>query len=186
MNLQRPIWTAQLEDEETLTLPAMPDIRPNGAIPRSVSQTAVLQFQGKTVWIIDDSPTIRAVTRFHLSRLGLTVCPFGDGLEALMHLRQFPDEVPHLILVDQELPRMDGHMVIQSLRSLPGSAQTKIVMISGRDATIDRLKGRLAGADDYLAKPVTYDRLLALTLAYLGEAVPQTSARLEEATSYVS
>lgn len=186
MSQQRSFWTTRQEDEETVTLPAIPGVRQRSKSPMSLSQPEIVtQLQGKAIWIIDDSPTIRAVTRFHLNRLGITVHPFGDGLEALIRLRQFPDEAPPLILVDLELPRMDGYTVVKSLRALLGSAQVKIVMISGRDAALDRLKGRLAGADDYLIKPITYDTLLTVALTYLGGMVPQISERPEDSVRYV-
>lgn len=161
-----------------MPLPVTPDIHLRDAPPVSATQPALVAQQiGKTIWIIDDSPTVRAVAALHLRAINVTVRPFGDGLEALMHLCQFPHDAPPLILLDLELPHMDGYKVARYLRTLPCCAQTVIVMISARNAVGDRLKSRLAGANDYLIKPFTYDTLLAVVLTYLGAAVPQTTER---------
>jgi two-component system, chemotaxis family, chemotaxis protein CheY len=178
--------TARSEDEETATLPAVPGIRRHGASPVSCTPPVISsQPVGKAVWIIDDSPTIRAVVTLHLSGMGIAVQPFDNGLDAFFHLRNHPDEAPPLILLDIELPRVDGYKVLQALRALPSCAETAIVMMSARDSVGDRLKSRLAGANTYLIKPVRPDTLLKVTLTYLGVMVPQAPG-IPEATRHVS
>lgn len=122
----------------------------------------------------------------HLRHHGMTVHAFGDGIEAFRHLRHSPGDIPSLVLLDIQLPRMNGYKVAQTLRSLSCCAQTAIVMMSGRDAHLDQIEGKLAGANDYLIKPVTYERLLAVVFAYLGAQVSQRSERLEGSAHYVS
>ena len=80
--------------------------------------------------------------------------------------------VPDLILLDIELPRMDGYEVARRLKSKPRFHSTVIVMLSRRDGVIDRLKGRLAGARDYITKPFKTQEIIAVAQAYLGVSTP--------------
>jgi len=179
-------WTSCREDEETVTLPTVPVLPRSGASPVSLSPAHACQLQGHTIWIIDDSPTIRAVTAMHLRPVGIAVQPFGDGCEALLYLRHHPDEVPPLILLDLELPRLDGYAVARSLRSLACCARTAIVMLSARNAPGDQIRGRLAGVDEYLVKPVTSAALVTMALTYLGRAAASSSAEREGAVCHES
>ncbi len=167
-----------------MPLPAMPSAQRQDTSLVEGSQPAIIS--QPHVWIIDDSPTIRAVMSMYLRCHRITVRAFGDGVEAFRHLRQYPGpgDIPSLVLLDIELPRIDGYQVAQTLRALSCCAQTAIVMMSGRDAHLDQIKGRLVGANDYLIKPVTYERLMAVVFAYLGVQMLQRAERQEGSAMY--
>jgi twitching motility two-component system response regulator PilG len=120
------------------------------------------------VMAIDDSLVIRKIVEICLHRAGYEVSTFPDGIEALRWLATPEARIPALILVDIGLPRLDGYLLIRSLKPRPGFEQTVFVILSQRDGVIDRLKGRLAGAQTYLTKPVKTTDLLAAIESHLG------------------
>jgi DNA-binding response OmpR family regulator len=122
----------------------------------------------KLVMIIDDSTTVRKIIETCLGRQGLQVLGFPDGVEAMRWLMEPTSRVPDLILLDIGLPKMDGYEVARRLKTKPRFSNTVIVMLSRRDGMIDRLKGRLAGAKDYITKPFKTQDLISITEAYLG------------------
>lgn len=126
----------------------------------------------KIVWIIDDSPTIRALFCRELMVHGLHPHAFHHGEEALSWYAAHDQERPDLIYVDVALPGMDGYEVVRQCRSFSGLQQTPIFLLSGEDGATQRSKGRRAGADGYLAKSCRGD-LLAATLACLQLALVQ-------------
>jgi twitching motility two-component system response regulator PilG len=126
----------------------------------------------KLVMVIDDSATVRKIIETCLGREGFLVKSFGDGVEAVKWLTEPEAPVPDLILLDIELPRMDGYEVARRLKTKPRFHSTVIVMLSRRDGVIDRLKGRLAGARDYITKPFKTQEIIAVAQAYLGVSTP--------------
>jgi DNA-binding response OmpR family regulator len=118
--------------------------------------------------IIDDSPTVRKIIEVCLHRAGYAVKSFPDGIEMVRWLETAQARIPDLVFVDLCLPRVDGYDIIQKLKGRPAFAHTVFVMISQRDGILDRLKARLAGARDYLVKPLKTAELVAVVQAYLG------------------
>jgi len=106
--------------------------------------------------MIDDSLTVRKIIEVALTRVGLNVVCYPDGIEALRAVtnRQL-DHIPDLVILDLDLPRMNGFEILRYLRSKPQWNQTVIVILSRHDGIINRLKARLAGAQAYLTKPFT-------------------------------
>lgn len=74
----------------------------------------------------------------------------SDGMDAL---GKISEHVPDLILLDVNMPRMDGYQVTRAIRSSKETSQIPIVMLSGKDGFFDRVKGRIAGATEYITKP---------------------------------
>ena len=108
------------------------------------------------IWTIDDSLVVRKIIEFSLGRSGYQVKGFVDGVEALralVSLQHMAAPLPEVIILDITLPRMDGYKVLQVLKERAGLADIPILILSARDGIIDRLKGRLAGAADYMVKP---------------------------------
>src|SRR6266516_671783 len=122
----------------------------------------------KLIMVIDDSATVRKIIDTFLGREGFEVKGFGDGVEAVKWLTDPQPPVPDLVLLDIELPKMDGYEVARRLKTKPRFRNTVIVMLSRRDGVIDRLKGRLAGARDYIAKPFKTQDIIAVTQSHLG------------------
>jgi len=122
----------------------------------------------KLVMVIDDSTTVRKIIETCLRRQGFQVMGFPDGVEAIRWLMEPASRVPDLVLLDIGLPKMDGYEVARRLKIKPQFSNTVIVMLSRRDGMIDRLKGRLAGAKDYITKPFKTQDIISVTESYLG------------------
>jgi twitching motility two-component system response regulator PilG len=126
----------------------------------------------KLIMVIDDSTTVRKIITTSLSREGFAVVSFPDGVEAMRWLSQPNARIPELIILDICLPKMNGYEVARRLKSKPPLSNTVIIMLSRRDGVIDRLKGRLAGAKEYLSKPFKTKDILSVVESYVGVAVP--------------
>lgn len=124
----------------------------------------------KLVMIIDDSTTVRKIIETCLSRQGFEVQGFSDGVEAIRWLTQTETKVrvPDLVILDVDLPKMDGYEVARRLKTKPQFGNTIIVMLSRHDGMIDKLKGRLVGAKDYLTKPFRTQDIVAVIESHLG------------------
>jgi len=130
------------------------------------------QTQGcKHVMVVDDSPTIRKIVETCLKRAEFAVTCHPDGVAALKALAAQEYPLPDLIILDVNLPKMDGYQFARILKQKRQFADTVILMLSGRDGILDRLKGRLAGASGYMTKPFKTADLVHLVNALLG--VPQ-------------
>ena len=128
------------------------------------------------VVIIDDSVVVRKIVETSLSRAGIPCSGFRDGYEALRALKTEMERPPNLILLDINLPRIDGFDLLRLLRSHPAFDQMVIVILSSRDSVLDRVKCRLAGARAYLVKPFRTQDLLEIVMSYL----PPLSIREDE------
>lgn len=103
-----------------------------------------------TVLVVDDSPTVRKIVQMTLQRERIRVITVGDGLSALTSVA---DEMPAVILLDIQLPRMNGYQICQIIRKNLQFRQIPIIMLSGRDGLFDKMRGRLVGSTEYLTKP---------------------------------
>jgi CheY-like chemotaxis protein len=74
---------------------------------------------------------------------------------------------PDLIFLDIELPKMDGYEVARRLKKKPQFSNAMIIFLSRHYGTLDRLKGRLAGAKDYIAKPIETQMIITTVKSYL-------------------
>jgi len=130
----------------------------------------------KLVMIIDDSPTVRKIVEVSLKREGIHVVAFSDGIEALRAVtnRQI-DRVPDLIILDIDLPKMNGYEIARYLRSKNQWSQTTIVFLSRHSGVVDRLKARLSGAQAYLTKPFTTQTLTEVVYSHLNPGTSPAS-----------
>jgi twitching motility two-component system response regulator PilG len=122
----------------------------------------------KLVMVIDDSPTVRKIVETSLRREGFIVQSYADGIEAIKALTQKNAHIPDLVLLDIGLPKMDGYEVARYLKVKQEFNKTVIIMLSRRDGVIDKLKGKLAGAKDYITKPFKTQDIISITESYLG------------------
>jgi chemosensory pili system protein ChpA (sensor histidine kinase/response regulator) len=120
------------------------------------------------ILVVDDSLTVRRVTQRLLERNGYEVMLAKDGVDAL---RQLQDRVPDAILLDIEMPRMDGFDCARNVRADPSTRGIPIVMITSRSADKHRKMALEVGADHFLGKPFAEDELLALLAGYSGRKV---------------
>jgi chemosensory pili system protein ChpA (sensor histidine kinase/response regulator) len=107
--------------------------------------------------VVDDSITVRRVTQRLLERNGMRVVTARDGMDALEILQ---DQVPDVILLDIEMPRMDGYEVAARIRSDERLKHIPIVMITSRVGEKHRARAIEIGVDDYLGKPYQENQLL--------------------------
>jgi chemosensory pili system protein ChpA (sensor histidine kinase/response regulator) len=118
------------------------------------------------VMVVDDSLTVRRVTQRLLERHGYEVLQAKDGVDAL---RQLQDQMPDLMLVDIEMPRMDGFELTRNVRGHAATRDIPIIMITSRTAEKHRRMAFDIGVNEYLGKPYQEDELLALIRRYLAE-----------------
>ena len=114
------------------------------------------------ILVVDDDPKIRTVVRRGLAYEGYRVVEAASGEEGLAKARE---HLPDLIVLDVMLPGVDGFEVTRRLRS--AGDPVAILMLTARDEVSDRVKGLETGADDYLAKPFSFQELLARVHALL-------------------
>ena len=114
-----------------------------------------------TILVVDDEPKIVKQARDYLEKSGYRVVTAGDGKTALAVARH---ERPDLIVLDLNLPEMDGLDVCRALRR---ESDVPIVMLTARVEETDRLIGLELGADDYITKPFSPRELVARVRAVL-------------------
>lgn len=120
--------------------------------------------KGRTILVVDDSPTVRKLISGKLEKSGHNVVCANDGIEALEALK---DGLPDLILLDITMPRMDGYEVCRQIRSDPAARDLPVVMISGKDGFFDKVRGRMAGTTGYITKPFGPETLMKALETYL-------------------
>jgi two-component system response regulator RegX3 len=120
----------------------------------------------KTILVVEDEPTLRETLAEALEADGFGVVQAGDGRVAL---ERFKSDEPDLVLLDLMLPEMSGLEVTRQIRA---ESSVPIVMLTARDAEVDKVVGLELGADDYVTKPFSSRELSARIRAVLrrGEA----------------
>ncbi len=120
-------------------------------------QEQVPAIRNPVVMVVDDSVTVRKVTSRLLEREGYDVITAKDGVDAMMTLQ---DQVPDIMLLDIEMPRMDGFEVAKNVRSSSDLQQLPIIMITSRTGEKHRQRGLESGANLYMGKPYQEEKLL--------------------------
>lgn len=119
----------------------------------------------KTVFIVDDSPSVRQMVKKTLAGAGYQVLEAGDGEQALAALERAR---PDAILTDQNMPRMDGLSFIRAYRGRPGSMGVPIVFLSTETRDDLRQAAKAAGALGWMTKPFDQAQLLAVVKKMVG------------------
>ncbi|HEY3740128.1 MAG TPA: response regulator [Bryobacteraceae bacterium] len=115
----------------------------------------------KTLLVVDDSSTVRRFVAIIAERRGWRITTAADGEEALRWLQ---GETPDLMLLDVMMPGLSGYQVCQAVRKMGKKTQLPVILFSG--GFLDRIKGKLAGVTDYLAKPFEAEALTKLLGRY--------------------
>jgi two-component system response regulator ResD len=113
------------------------------------------------ILVVDDEANIVELVRLYLKQEGFRVIEAADGAAALELLGR---EKPDLLVLDIMLPEVDGWEVCRRVRAF---SQVPIIMLTARDAEVDRIVGLEIGADDYLVKPFSPRELVARVKAVL-------------------
>ncbi|MEU2433478.1 MULTISPECIES: response regulator transcription factor [unclassified Streptomyces] len=118
--------------------------------------------EGDRILIVDDEPAVREALQRSLAFEGYATEVAVDGVEALAKVESY---APDLVVLDIQMPRMDGLTAARRIRS--AGSTLPILMLTARDTVGDRVTGLDAGADDYLVKPFELDELFARIRALL-------------------
>ncbi|MEY4752385.1 MAG: hypothetical protein RJA44_60, partial [Pseudomonadota bacterium] len=148
---------AQRATQSSLTAPSLPHPGNDSLAPPA-----------PLVLVVDDSLTVRRVTKRLLEREGYRVAMAKDGLEALDALTG--GERPVMVLSDIEMPRMDGFDLLRNIRADAGLSELPVVMITSRIAQKHRELALQLGANHYLGKPYSEDELMGLVNSYAAKA----------------
>lgn len=134
----------------------------------------------KTILIVDDNPSLRALVRDYLTEQGFCVVTADNGQNALYTARR---EKPDLILLDIMMPEMDGYQFITAYRK---ESDAPIILLTAKLEETDKVLGLELGADDYVTKPFGMRELLARIRALLrrvgADAVQPASLRAADIT----
>ena len=126
--------------------------------------------KGKKVLVVDDSPTILKLISTKLEKSGHEVFCSASGEEAMEWL---VDMVPDLVLLDINLPHMDGYQVCKLIRAAEATKDVPVVMISGKEGFFDKVRGKMAGVSGHITKPFGPETLMKTVDGFLkGELVP--------------
>ncbi|NEQ44611.1 MAG: response regulator [Leptolyngbya sp. SIOISBB] len=139
------------------------------ALPQHESSEDWHATQVPRIVCVDDGVTIRQAIEQILDEHGYEATSIGNPLRALSLLFQLQ---PDLILCDIAMPELEGYQLCAMLRQSTVFRQTPIIMLTGKDGFIDRVKARMAGATDYLTKPFGAHELLTLVEKYVGLGNP--------------
>jgi chemosensory pili system protein ChpA (sensor histidine kinase/response regulator) len=136
---------------------------------QSVAAAIVPAVRDAVIMVVDDSLTVRRVTQRLLEREGYQVILAKDGVDALEHLQE---TIPDLMLVDIEMPRMDGFDLTRNIRGNDSTAAVPIIMITSRTADKHRNYALDLGVNAYFGKPFQEDMLLAAIAGLLNREMP--------------
>jgi DNA-binding response OmpR family regulator len=113
------------------------------------------------ILVVDDDTDIRGLVQELLQRAGHDVVEAPDGNDGL---KRFYAEKPDLVILDVQMPGLDGWGVLERIREL---SEVPVIMLTARAEELDKVRGLRAGADDYVTKPFGRQELLARVEAHL-------------------
>src|SRR5258706_2100604 len=132
----------------------------------------------KTIFVIEDEPSIAEVVSLYLRRAGYQVQCASDGLVAQELLEK---RIPDLVVLDLMLPGVDGYALTRWLRS---RSDVPIIMLTARREEIDRIAGLEMGADDYVVKPFSPQELVSRVRAVLRRGGSDKPAEAERPLNF--
>ncbi len=127
--------------------------------PAAVEPLLKLNYEKTKVLVVDDSYTVRQVTSRLLKRHQFEPFQAKDGVDALAEMERV---MPNIVLLDIEMPKMDGFEVLEKMRASEKLKSVPVIMITSRSGEKHRLRAVQAGANAYLTKPYLEEDLLML------------------------
>ena len=121
----------------------------------------------RKILLVEDNPQNRYLVTFLLEKNGYEVVVAEDGEEAITAVSE---HVPDLILMDVQLPKLDGYEATRRIKSDERFAKIPLVALTAHSMKGDRGKAMSAGCDDYVTKPVDADQLISRIKDLLGDA----------------
>ena len=124
----------------------------------------------KRVLVVDDEPDLVDIMATALSSQGFAVTSAPDGLQAMAQIRR---DCPDAMLLDLNMPRMDGWAVLEQLRAQPPARPLRIVVLTGSERSASgREQVLAAGAAAFLVKPCDPDQVVRVVTRVLGRPWP--------------
>src|SRR5262245_58813048 len=118
------------------------------------------------ILIVEDQEDLRAILRDFLSAYGYTVIEAADGADGVA---KAASARPNLVLMDIQLPMLDGYDATRQIKALPGLAAIPIIAVSSFTMKWDEEKSRAAGCDHYVTKPYSPVQLLRTIRGFLDD-----------------
>jgi chemosensory pili system protein ChpA (sensor histidine kinase/response regulator) len=140
----------------------------SGARPVAPMENIDIRPKQPLAMVVDDSITMRKVTSRVLENHEFDVITARDGIDAT---DQMHEHIPDLLLLDVEMPRMDGYEVAEYVRADARLRHIPIIMITSRAGKKHRERGKKAGANAYLSKPYKESELIAEVDKLLGREI---------------
>ena len=125
------------------------------------------RFTGTRILIVDDEPVNLIVSQYLLEDLGFVVDTAEDGAQAIQRARESSYA---LILMDMQMPNVNGLEATQQIRKLPNYGETPILAMTANAFTEDKLRCFEAGMSDFIVKPIAPDKIFVTLLAWLERA----------------
>lgn len=125
---------------------------------QKISPVEKIPAQTKRILIIEDEYSASKFLALRLKSLGFTVSTAFDGMTGL---KEASEKIPDLIILDLMLPKLPGEEVCKTLRESFDEqlAKIPIIMLTGKDSMVDKILGKVIGADAYLTKPYEFSDL---------------------------
>jgi len=118
----------------------------------------------RTILVIDDEYAVRRLMKLFLERKGYQVLTAADGARGLILAKV---KQPDIILLDLMMPKMDGHEVLQRLKSDPDTKDTHVIVVTAKSGDRDQVAAFRLGVLDYIEKPYrTADLLRKIKIAF--------------------
>jgi chemotaxis family two-component system response regulator PixG len=113
---------------------------------------------------VDDSPLVCKMLEDIITSNGLRFTKVQDAIQALPILIQ---EKPDLIFLDLIMPVASGYEICTQLRRIPAFANTPVIILTGNDGLLDRVRAKVVGSTDFISKPIVADRVMGVIRKYL-------------------
>ncbi|MDB4439572.1 response regulator [Planctomicrobium sp.] len=133
-----------------------------------ISDYVSTETQAPLILAVDDSPTIRKLLTMTLESAGFRVMTAENGLDAV---KMFSQVTPELVLLDVNMPKMNGYKLCKLIKSHASTKSIPVIMLSGKDGPFNKLKGTMVGCNDYITKPFEAAALVEHVRQYLPEEV---------------
>jgi DNA-binding response OmpR family regulator len=144
------------------------ELRMKSAIPK-VAPAEKNQAPKKRILIVEDEYSASKFLTMRLKNLGFSVSAAFDGMTGL---KEATETIPDLIILDLMIPKLPGEEVCKALRESFDEKLVKIpiIMLTGKDSMVDKILGKVIGADAYLTKPYDFSDLFEVIKKILPDA----------------
>jgi twitching motility two-component system response regulator PilG len=155
----------------------------NGLAGRNEADGDACPESRPTILAIDDSQTIRGLVTMCLGKCGYEIVTAVDGIDAMKQLNTCN---PSLILLDINMPRLNGYQLCKMLKDFPPTRSIPVIMLSGKDGAFDKFRGKRSGCDDYITKPFEASELRDKVASYLATKPLEATALQEKVAVHLA